>query len=79
MERAELKAYVQSPGGWGWVGDARHHQRYAKPVDKPRSHMRYCGSCKDLGVKKRADYAGCVNGLWMMVGCEFHVRQWVRA
>ena len=35
MERAELKAYVQSPGGWGWVGDARHHQRYAKPVDKP--------------------------------------------
>lgn len=78
MNRAELQAWSQSPGGWGEVGGLESHVLYAMPFDRPRNHMRYCWQCKEAGVKRRADHGGFANGVCLTEGCEFHVRQWAR-
>lgn len=30
------------------------------------------------GCGRRATHSGAANGIGMMIGCEFHVRRWVR-
>ena len=56
---------------WGLCGDARNHRRYAMQSKRRR---RRCG-CGCGGV---ANWLGCANGVAMMSGCDFQVRQWVR-
>lgn len=58
-------------------GSATHHQRYMAPIDK--SARRRCSRCAARdGVKARATHAGMANGVCLMTGCEWHVRQWVK-
>lgn len=58
--------------GWGEVGSAARHVRYAIPA-MPRKR-RKC-SC---GCDQRATHRGMANGVCLMSGCELRVRRWIR-
>jgi hypothetical protein len=79
VNKAELRAWASSLGAWGQVGGIDRGPLYAKAVNSPRQHMRYCWKCKALGVKARADHVGMSNGVALTDGCQFHVMQWVRS
>ena len=59
-------------GGWGPVGSARGHVRYAELV-LPRSRRR-C-SC---GCKQRATHVGMANGCALVTACEMAIRRWIK-
>jgi len=71
----ETKARLSSPGGWGQVGSAADHQRYAKPV-RSQSRQR-CPWCPKE-QRPRATHLGMANGVALTSGCEWHVAMWVR-
>lgn len=72
--KAETRARMASPGGWGYVADANKHTRYAVTLP-PKSRMR----CRLCPCRRRATHYGAANGLGMTTGgCELAVRRWVR-
>ena len=48
-------------------------RRTAHPL--PSTSRRRC-SC---GCKRRATHSGAANGICMVIGCELHVRRWLRS
>ena len=58
--------------GWGQVGSAADHVRYALPV-LGRSRRR-C-SC---GCGRRATHRGMANGVCLTTACELAIRRWVK-
>jgi hypothetical protein len=71
----ETKARLTSPGGWGQVGSASDHQRYAKK--NVGSDRRRCPFCPKA-TRKRNTHVGMANGVALVSGCQWHVAQWVR-
>jgi hypothetical protein len=55
-------------------GSADHHKREMRPATDKR---RRCGSCPK-GSRVPETHVGFANGVALMGGCEWHVRQWVR-
>jgi hypothetical protein len=55
-------------------GSADHHRRECAEMTRRR---RLCPFCP-RGSGKRATHAGTANGVTLMIGCEWHVRQWVK-
>ena len=68
-----VRAAAAGQQGWGQHGDAAAHRRYQEPSATPRRR------CRREGCTNKAAFVGCCNGLAMISGCEFHVRQWVSA
>lgn len=61
-----------SAGAWG---SAVHHQRYMVACESRRR----CSRCWSAARKRaRTTHAGAANGVSLMSGCEWHVRQWVK-
>lgn len=72
VERAEmLKAAALGQAEWGTSANAVEDRRYAI---QNRRLRRRC----ECGCGKPGNWIGCANGLAMMSGCEWLVRQWVR-
>lgn len=68
------KPVASSAGAWG---SADHHKRYSVP--RPRPHRHHCSRCRSNGARGvKATHAGMANGLCLMIGCEWHVSQWVK-
>lgn len=60
--------------GWGVVGSASEHIRYAVLRPKKRGGVRKC----PCGCGTRVTHLGMANGMCLMSGCELRVRRWVR-
>lgn len=61
--------------GWGFHASATDHHRYALAIKSRRRCPFHEGRLRDA---PRVTHAGQANGLTLMNGCEWHVRQWVR-
>lgn len=46
--------------------------RYMEPLTKPHRRKCYCG------CNGPATHRGVVNGIGLAVGCELHIRRWVK-
>lgn len=75
---AEMQARAESVGGWGEVANADTQPRYVVKEPDGRRRRRRCLQ-GDEPCPGFATHRGCVNGLAMMGGCEWHVRQWARS
>lgn len=73
----ELRAKVQSTGGWGQVANDQQLRYVLKEPDGRRRRRR----CRqgDVPCPGFATHRGCANGLALTGGCEWHMRQWARS
>ena len=77
QQNRRMTAFLTSPGGWGEHGDARVHLRYMELAPTDRL-VKPCSSCPKQPVRPPATHLGMCNGVALMSGCEWHVRQWVQ-
>jgi hypothetical protein len=56
-------------------GSASEHQRTMVRNPDMRRGRRWCPWCP---TRNRATHVGLANGIGLMSGCEWHVRQWVK-
>ncbi|MVC39566.1 hypothetical protein D6V26_18300 [Vibrio cholerae] len=59
--------------GWGEYASSNEHKRYID-IYKYQSRKRRC----PCGCGQVATHAGMANGLCLTIGCELHIRRWVR-
>lgn len=59
--------------GWGQCASATGHVRYCEAIVGRKGRRR----CR-CGCGRASTHRGMANGVAMMVGCELHVRRWVR-
>ena len=57
-------------------GSAQHHPRTCELIEG--GTRRVCQACRKLGAQQYATHYGKANGVVLMVGCEWHVRKWVK-
>lgn len=81
--RTETEARLASPGGWGRYGSYNEHLAYLMPVARVdgRSRCSFCWKARPAGAGWRANvvtHHGMCNGVVLVRGCEWHMRQWAR-
>lgn len=75
LSRPALAAAMKGgTAGWGVVGSATEHVRYAEPLPRRRGRRRTCY----CGCGNPVTHAGKANGMCLTSACELGIARWVR-